>query len=298
MKRSLAFALGGGGARGALQVGALRALFEAGIAPDILIGTSAGAVNAAFLGMRGVQLSTIDELISAWKDAMSADLLPSNFLWFIVRSMFGSPNVASFHRLKDFFLSHGLNPDMQFSEISGVRLFLVASDLNSASPLIYGQNPEDKILDGLLASTALPPWISPLMTDERYVMDGGAVSPLPIEPAIQVGATSIIAFDITDERDIPHDANGFGSFITKLIVTVGMRQKELEMEIAQARCIPVYHLKLRGKEPVALWDFSHTEELISLGYDYTYKAIHAGEIELPGNWLVKFSSKVKRYIHI
>ena len=55
----LAFVLGGGGGRGALQVGALRALLEAGLQPDLLVGTSAGAVNATYLAMRGFNLETL-----------------------------------------------------------------------------------------------------------------------------------------------------------------------------------------------------------------------------------------------
>jgi NTE family protein len=297
MTRGLAFSLGGGGARGALQVGALRALIESGVVPDILIGTSVGAVNAAFVGIRGVNLSTIDELTLAWHDAMSAELLPSNFLWFIVRSMFKTPYVDSFHRLKDFFLQHGMSPELRFSEINQVRLFLVASDLNSGSPVIYGMDQEDQILDGLLASTALPPWVSPMLIEERYLMDGGVVSPLPIEPAMQVGATSIIAFDITDDRDVPHDASGFGPFIAKLISTVGTRQRNLELQIAQARRIPVFHLKLTGREPVALWDFSHTDELISLGYEFTQKAIRAGELNLSRNLILKLTTRFTRLFH-
>ena len=284
--------MGGGGARGALQVGAMRALIEAGVTPDILTGTSVGAVNAAFVAIRGVNLSTIDELVLAWQDAVSAELLPSNFLWFVVRSMFKSPNVDSFHRLKDFFLKHGMTPDIRFSDIDHVKLFLVASDLNSGSPVIYGLDQDDRILDGLLASTALPPWVSPMMVEERYLMDGGAVSPLPIEPAIRVGATSII------DRDVHHDASGFGPFLAKLITTVGIRQRDLELQIAQARGIPVSHLKLTGRDPVPLWDFSRTDELISLGYEYTQKAIHTGELDRSIGLIAKMTVRFKRWFHL
>ena len=63
LKKNLAFVLGGGGARGAFQVGALRALLEAGISPDILVGTSTGAVNATSLALHGINLETINELV-------------------------------------------------------------------------------------------------------------------------------------------------------------------------------------------------------------------------------------------
>jgi NTE family protein len=63
MNRPLALVLGGGGARGALQVGGLRALLEANIQPDLLVGTSIGAVNAATLAIRGAAASSIASLV-------------------------------------------------------------------------------------------------------------------------------------------------------------------------------------------------------------------------------------------
>ena len=77
-KRRLVFALGGGGARGALQAGALRALLEAGIQPDLLVGTSVGAVNAIFLALRGFNPQSLNYLHDTWMAAAKADLLPAN----------------------------------------------------------------------------------------------------------------------------------------------------------------------------------------------------------------------------
>ncbi len=62
MNRCLAFVLGGGGARGALQLGALRALLSADIVPDLLVGTSIGAVNAVGLALWSPSLSAIETL--------------------------------------------------------------------------------------------------------------------------------------------------------------------------------------------------------------------------------------------
>jgi len=70
MKQSLAFVLAGGGARGALQVGARSALLEAGIRPDLLVGTAIGAINAAFLGLHGFTPEALDLLEAAWFTAM------------------------------------------------------------------------------------------------------------------------------------------------------------------------------------------------------------------------------------
>ena len=85
MKRPLAFVLGGGGARGALQVGALRALLEAGIRPDMLVGTSVGAINATYLALHGANLATLEALERAWQDAATADLFPGQSAWLTLR---------------------------------------------------------------------------------------------------------------------------------------------------------------------------------------------------------------------
>jgi len=71
--RSRAFVLGGG-AQGALQVGALRALLEAGLQPDLMVGTSVGAINATYLAVHGATLASLDGLIQAWHDAAAARL--------------------------------------------------------------------------------------------------------------------------------------------------------------------------------------------------------------------------------
>ena len=71
MGKPLAFVLSGGAARGALQVGALRALLEANIRPDMLVGTSVGAISAAYLAVHGVKLASVESLAQAWHDAAS-----------------------------------------------------------------------------------------------------------------------------------------------------------------------------------------------------------------------------------
>lgn len=266
MRRPLAFVLSGGGARGALQVGALQALLEAGFRPDLLVGTSIGAANAAFLAVNGVSLQTVDALSQTWRDAAAADLMPVNYLWLTLRVLFNRTGWRSYHRMREFFIAHGLSPDLRFSDIRGVRLILVAADLNSGRPVLYGADPEDSVLEGLLASTALPPWVRPMEKEDMLLMDGGVVSNLPVEPALAQDARSIIALDLADPRCIPIGDERFGPFLAKLMRTVEQRQTDLEMALAAERGVEVWHISLMGPEPVQGWDFSQTEELMARGY--------------------------------
>jgi NTE family protein len=269
----LAFVLSGGGARGALQVGALRALIEAGIQPDLMVGTSIGAVNAAYLAVQGVNLDGVRGLIDAWQDAIEADLLPANYLTLALRSFVNLSFDTIYKRNREFYISHGLSPDLRFSDIHGVELVLVATDLNSGQPVLYGQNPDQFVLDGLMASITLPPWMPPHERDGSMLMDGGVVSNLPIEPALKFGATDIIALDLIDLREPPVPGPGFGRLMTKLLFTVSKRQVEMELALAESRGVPVRRIQLLGKEPTALWDFRHTQELIEQGYEIPQKLI-------------------------
>lgn len=280
----LAFVLGGGGGRGALQVGALRALLEANIRPDLLVGTSAGATNAALVAVRGFTPQTLEELEAAWRDAAEADLLPANYLWLTVRMLFNRPRVQSHHRMRDFFVTHGLTPELRFADIQGPRLILVAADLNERRAILYGDDPDQSVLEGLLASTTIPPWTHPLEVEDHLLMDGGAVSNLPIEPALTQGATEVIALDIADPRVTESDAHGFGPFVAKLVATVEQRQLELELALAEARGVPVHRIVLRAATPVALWDFSEPDALIARGYEIARQEIAGWRPDRRAGW--------------
>ncbi|PWH14165.1 MAG: hypothetical protein DDG59_13355 [Anaerolineae bacterium] len=273
-RRPLAIALGGGGARGALQVGALRAFFEYGVQPDILIGTSIGAVNAAYLALHGVNLEGLRALEQAWFEAAEANLLPANYLWLTVQVLFERIGRRTDHRMRDFFVAHGLTPDLTFGDLRNIRLFLVAADLNAGKPVIYGSHPHQSVLEGLQASTALPPWVHPLDQEGRYLIDGGVVSNLPIEPAYHQGAKEVIALDLLDARTVTAPATpSFGPFLAKLIHTVEQRQLDLELQLASAHQLPVWHIRLQGHKPVPIWDFSQTAKLIERGYQLTQAEI-------------------------
>lgn len=269
MQKCLTFVLSGGGARGALQAGGLQALFEKNLHPDLVVGTSIGAVNAAFLAIHGFNQESLSALKKAWLEAAEMAFMPSNYLWLTIRVLFNRDGGETYQRLRDFFISHGVQPDLRFGDVQGLKVIFVSSDLNSGQEVLYGVNPQDSLLEGLLASTALPPWVRPIETGGRYLVDGGFISNLPIEPAVRQGATEIIALDLVDIRQEKPDARGFGLFLSKVIQTTSARQAKLEMEVAAAQGVPVKLISLVAGEQVPLWDFHRTEELIRCGYDIT-----------------------------
>jgi len=279
MKKELAFVLSGGGAFGALQVGALRALFEAGFQPALVTGTSIGAVNAAFLSVHGYHPVGIRKLEEAWKLSIHQDLLPANLWWQVMRAFFRRSPGDSQQRIREFAIAHGLTPELRFADIQGIRLFIIASDLNSGRQVIFGQDPQESVLESMMASIALPPWMLPLETENRYLLDGGAVSNLPIEAALQQGATEIIALDLFTPYQIDNSQRGLRPFLWKLSQTVENRQAILEMELAEARGVMVHRIPLTMEKPISFWDFRHSAELIEHGYQITCQTIASWQVQ-------------------
>ena len=257
MEKQLAFVLGGGGSRGALQVGSLHAFFEHGYQPDLFVGTSIGAVNGAFLALNGFSQDSLDRLSMTWQKAAEMDLLPSNYIQSTLRAMLGRSSTNPAQRIRDFFIQNGLTPELCFSDLTGPRLIIVSADLNSGRPVLYGEAPDDKVLDALLMSTALPPWNMPVKKQSQYLMDGGVLSNLPIQAALRMGATQIIALNLLD----------------RLTFSVQQRHADLELELAKAQGVAIFYLNLVGKAPVALWDFRRTAELIDQGYELTQQTL-------------------------
>ena len=281
MNKKLAFALSGGGSRGALQVGAMYALLEYGLQPDFLIGASVGAVNASFLALNGFSKASLDRLTAAWTKAGASDLLPANYIWLTVRAMFNRSSSDPSRRLRDFFINYGLTPELSFSDIEHPNLVIVSADLNTGKPILHGTMPDDKILDALLLSTALPPWFMPVRKQDRYLMDGAVVSNLPVEPALKFGATEIVALDLIDPREMPDVGDGVRGFLDRLVFSVETRQKDLEMELAEAHGIPLLYLGLKAESLIPIWDFHHNDELISKGYDIARRVIEDQRLTNP-----------------
>lgn len=285
MERQLTFVLSGGGSRGALQAGALQALLECKLHPDLIVGTSVGAVNAAFLAIHGFNQDSLNSLKTAWVEAAHMDFMPSNYLWQTIRVLFNRDGGETYHRMREFFILQGLDPDLRFGDLKGIQTVFVTSDLNSGQVVLYGTNPADSVLEGVMASTALPPWVRPIETNGRYLVDGGFISNLPIEPAISQGAKEIIALDLGDMRHEDMEGRGFGPFLSKVIQTTGARQASLELELAEARGLPVKLINLIAGEQIPIWDFSRTEELIRCGYEITQREMQNWRPKARRGWL-------------
>ena len=277
--------LGGGGSRGALQVGALRALFEAGYQPDLVTGTSIGAANGAFLSVHGFDLNGIGRLEQIWQQTMRQELMSSNLWWETMRILLKRRNGHSVQRVREFAIEHGLKPDLRFKDLDSVYLYPVAADLNTGQPVVFGVDPEELVLESVMASMTLPPWMLPEEKDGRFLMDGGAVSNLPVEAAVQMGATEVIALDLFDpQEEDSEEPSGLRPLLWKFNRMVEARQVELEIKLAEASGVPVRHIILSGDPPVPMWDFRRSVELMDTGYHIAREAIQTWQPTVQPSW--------------
>jgi NTE family protein len=264
MQKCLAYVLGGGGARGALQVGAFRALFEAGYQPDLLVGTSIGAANAACLGFWGANLDGVAALERAYQNMAEGHLMdtPGRVVW---HTLSGRPFYTS-KRAKEFLIAAGFTPEVRFDQLQNVRVGLVGAEMGTGQLVIYGIEPGQSVLEGVLASCSVPPWFEPIESDDQLIVDGGALSLLPIEAALTMGATEIIALDLSGSPTPSRRIRKL-SQLEKSIAAFTQREIYLETALAEARGVPLHYMRLLSDPPIQMWDFSTYRDLIKTGYE-------------------------------
>ncbi len=177
----IGLALGGGSARGWAHVGVIRALAEAGIEPDIVCGTSIGAlVGAAYVGGELERLEN-------WVLGLRLQTVVS-FLDFSLGS-----GLIKGDKLISFFRSHFVDRDIGELE----RPFgAVATDLQRGREVWLR---EGRVTDAVRASIALPGLFTPTQRDGRWLVDGGLVNPVPVSLCRAMGADVVIAVDLNSD---------------------------------------------------------------------------------------------------
>jgi NTE family protein len=177
----IGLALGGGSARGWAHIGVIRALDDAGVKPDIVCGTSIGAlVGAAYVGGELDRLET-------WVRSLKLQTVVS-FLDFSLNG-----GLIKGDRLIDFFRSHFVDRDI--SELE--RPFgAVATDLQRGREVWLR---EGGVSDAVHASIALPGLFAPVRRDGSWLVDGGLVNPVPVSLCRAMGADIVIAVDLNSD---------------------------------------------------------------------------------------------------
>ena len=200
----IGLALGGGAARGFAHIGVIQVLEEAGIRPDLVVGTSAGSLVAALYaaGRSGPELArtalAMDEsAITDWSFP-GRGMIRGDALARYVREMTGGRTI----------------------EQLPLPLGIVATDLDSGAAMLFQRG---DVGQAVRASSAVPAVFQPVKIGNREYVDGGLVSPVPVRFARQMGAELVIAVDISS----PPDGNATGDAFKMLLQTFAIMGRSI-----------------------------------------------------------------------
>jgi NTE family protein len=184
----VAFVLGGGGIHGAVQVGMLRALAERSVVPDVVIGTSVGAMNGAMVA--AVPDDAIERLSTLWTDIDAWSPFDTSLLERATTFARTRTHLHSNTRLRRLLLS--TLPVRNFEDLA-IPFMCVAASIERAAAHWFTRG---SLIDALLATTAVPGLLPPVEIDGEHFLDGGLVDSIPVDRAIEEGATEIYVLQV------------------------------------------------------------------------------------------------------
>ncbi|HVC24386.1 MAG TPA: patatin-like phospholipase family protein [Acidimicrobiales bacterium] len=235
-----AFVLGGGGNLGALQVGMAYALVERDIRPGLIVGTSVGAINGAFLSSRA-DLDGIAEIARFWRSLRRSDILrfdaPTALRGLVRRGghLFDSSGLRSV--LESFVGFERL-------EEAPIPLAVVATERGSRRAVVLESG---DVVTALLASSAVPRLLPPVAHGGTVLVDGSLAADVPVRQALALGATRLFVLP-TMPGQVASARDGLDGTRTALS--------------AQLHVIPAP----RVRAPMA--DLRHTRRLLEIGYEH------------------------------
>lgn len=185
--------LSGGGARGAYQVGAIKALLELGFKFDIVTGTSVGAINALLL-----TANKFEELLKIWKQVDYSTIIDHNYTYKnkTLETLLKAPLKKGFsiEPLEELIKSHVHEDEIRNSHIKGGLVY--TEPPFKLKEIKFEDIPENEIIDYLMASCAAFPFLKKRKIKEKECLDGFYTDNMPINLAIELGSQKIIAINI------------------------------------------------------------------------------------------------------
>jgi NTE family protein len=185
----VAFVLGGGGHLGAAEVGMLRALLERGTVPELVVGTSIGAINGAAVAADPTP-GAAERLAAMWTSLERSDVFGRSVLGRV-----GTLARTRTHLHDNAGLRTLLAGTLGTARIEQlpVRFECVAASIESASERWFTSGP---VVDAVLASSAVPGLLPPVAIDGEHFLDGGIVNSIPVGRAVDLGARTVYVMHV------------------------------------------------------------------------------------------------------
>jgi NTE family protein len=257
--------LSGGGNQGVSQVGMLRALLEHGIVPDVVVGTSAGALNGAAIAY-APNLTGVAQLAAVWDQLRAEHVFADGKIhraWNIVRRgthLFGNDGLAA--------VIHHATPARAFADLA-IPLRVIATDLDTGEEVVFARG---SLKHALLASTALPGVFPIIHHDGRRLVDGGVVNSVPLWHALSGPVDRVFVLDVSAGVDGKVERSPLDVVMTSFMHA---RSQRFELELRHVPPEIDVVVLPRPSDTRDLFDFSGARELIDSAYALTRDALVA-----------------------
>ncbi|CAN5896452.1 patatin-like phospholipase family protein [soil metagenome] len=185
----VAFVLGGGGLLGASEVGMLRALLEAGVTPDLICGTSVGAINGAVVAATP-GLDAVERLTGLWEQLARSDVFGGSLLRRTATLVRTRTHLHPPEPLRDLVTEH--LGDARIEDLA-VPFQCVAASIERATEHWFTDGP---LVEAVLASSAVPGLLAPVRIGDEHFLDGGLVASIPVDRAVALGARTIYVLHV------------------------------------------------------------------------------------------------------
>jgi NTE family protein len=251
------FVLSGGAARGAVQVGMMQTLIESGIVPDGLVGTSVGALNAAFMGWQPGN-DRVHELAERWRRLTTRDIFPGGNLARLAHLAKRHSYLFSSHALEA--LVEAWVPVSRLEDLT-VPVRVTTTPLAASHPVYHEHGPLRSLL---LASAAVPGVFAPVvLTDSVGVrsthVDGGVADLVPVAGAAGLCPTRVFVLDATVPARMPRARTPIEIVVASLGVATRVRPMA---DLGPS--VEVHHLTAPDLG-TNMTDFTRTADHIALG---------------------------------
>ena len=254
MSGRTAFVLAGGGSLGAVQVGMLKALARNGVVPDLVVGASVGAINAAYFAAVP-SAEGVARLERVWLGLKSADVFPLSPLNSLL-AIFGKRD----HLVSPAHLRALLESELPCERIEQARIpcYVVATDVLEGTEVCLSSGP---LAPALLASAAIPALFPSVSIDGRHLIDGGVANNTPISSAVKLGASRIIVLATGLSCALEEPPRGAVALALHAVNLLVMHQllSDIEHFSSRAQIIVVPPL---CPVTVSSYDFSQTADLV------------------------------------
>jgi NTE family protein len=253
------FVLSGGASLGAIEAGMLRAVYEHGIVPDVIVGTSAGSVNGAYIASRPPTADTAIALEALWRKMGTFQVFPPNPVTAVLGLVGEHDYLISNDGVKRQIEAHAGFTRMEDATIS---FHVVATDvLNGEKVLISRGDAESAVL----ASAAIPGVFPSVQREGRRLVDGGVAENTPLADAVALGADTIYVLPTGAPCQLAKPPQGaIPMLVHALSLLINQR---LVPDIEQySKVARVVVFPPPCPQTVQAWDFSQAATLIEQGY--------------------------------